>query len=442
MSKPPPDIKVRHAVATWPADAPRGAVSAFCRKHGVSRAWFYQVRAAVAAVGPVRALEKKPPVPLGRPTATAPVMVDLVLGTRAELEQAGFDHGPLSVIAKLARQGFDPPSRATVARIFSRAGVVVPQPRKKPRSAYLRFVYPQPNACWQIDSTEWVLADGTKVAIFQLVDDHSRLALASSVATGETSEAAIAIVTLAIQRHGVPEKFLSDNGAALNPTRRGRTGALVEFLTVRGVQPITGKPYKPTTQGKNERFHQTLHRYLRRQAPAASMEILQAQIDTFDRYYNTERVHQALDAGQTPQEAWNATPKAPAPTPPAPAGSLSPERHGTQRRVDRQGCATVLGTHFKMGKEHIGTTVHVIYDDAIIMFFGPQGIEIISHPRPPRGTPYVGNGKPSGITADPVGARKKRTRYPRKSNPTPGPKEQTTTTNCLNGMRHQLSTPT
>jgi transposase InsO family protein len=261
-------------------------------------------------------------------------MVDLVLGTRAELEQAGFDHGPLSVIAKLARQGFDPPSRATVARIFSRAGVVVPQPRKKPRSAYLRFVYPQPNACWQIDSTEWVLADGTKVAIFQLVDDHSRLALASSVATGETSEAAIAIVTLAIQRHGVPEKFLSDNGAALNPTRRGRTGALVEFLTVRGVQPVTGKPYKPTTQGKNERFHQTLHRYLRRQAPAASMEILQAQIDTFDRYYNTERVHQALDAGQTPQEAWNATPKAPAPTPPSASGESQPRtpRHATTRR--------------------------------------------------------------------------------------------------------------
>jgi putative transposase len=40
-----------------------------------------------------------------------------------------------------------------------------------------------------------------------------------------------------------------------------------------------------------------------------------------------------------------------------------------------------------MGKEHIGQTVHVIYDAATIMFFGPQGTEIISHPRPPKVTP-------------------------------------------------------
>ncbi|WP_307026709.1 DDE-type integrase/transposase/recombinase [Arthrobacter globiformis] len=319
MSKSQPDIRIRHAVATWSEDSPRGAVSAFCRKHNVSRAWFYRVRAAAAEVGPVKALEKRPTLPSTMPTATAPGMVDLLLGARAELKKLGLDHGPLSVIAKLSRQGFRPPSRATVARIFARAGVVVPEPRKKPRSAYKRFVYPQPNACWQIDSTEWQLADGRKVAIFQLIDDHSRLALASLVATGETSAAAIAVVTLAIECHGAPQKFLSDNGSALNPTRRGRTGALVEFLKARGIEPITGKPYKPTTQGKNERFHQTLHRYLHRQPPAPSMPVLQLQVDAFDLYYNNEREHQGLPPGLTPREAWDATPKTPPPAPPEPA---------------------------------------------------------------------------------------------------------------------------
>ncbi|MFP5019052.1 DDE-type integrase/transposase/recombinase, partial [Paenarthrobacter ureafaciens] len=80
-------------------------------------------------------------------------------------------------------------------------------------------------------------AGGQKVAIFQLVDDHSRLALSSLVATGETSAAAIAVVTQAIERHGTPQRFLSDIGAALNPTRRGRTGALVEFLKAKGIEP-------------------------------------------------------------------------------------------------------------------------------------------------------------------------------------------------------------
>jgi transposase InsO family protein len=354
-------------------------------------------------------------------------MVDLVLGTRAELKEAGHDHGPLSVVAKLTRLGFTPPSRATVARIFARAGVVVPEPRKKPRSAYKRFVYPQPNACWQIDSTEWLLADRTKVAVFQLIDDHSRLALASLVASGETSAAAIAVVTLAIERHGTPQKFLSDNGAALNPTRRGRSGALVEFLTAKGVQPITGKPYKPTTQGKNERFHQTLHKYLHGQPPAETMAALQAQIDTFDHYYNTEREHQGLAPGTTPREAWNATPKTPAPVPPEPGLAPGSDRRSMRRIVRKDGCVTVLGTHFQMGKEHVGQTIHIICSETTLMFFGPQGIEIISHARPPKGTPYVGNGKPSGIAADPAGARSKRTSYPRRTDIRTTPPHQLST---------------
>ncbi|GAC1488814.1 MAG: hypothetical protein NVS2B15_05910 [Pseudarthrobacter sp.] len=57
-------------------------MSAFCRKHNVSRAWFYQVRAAAGKVGSVKALEKKSSAPLTRPTATSPGMNDLLLATR------------------------------------------------------------------------------------------------------------------------------------------------------------------------------------------------------------------------------------------------------------------------------------------------------------------------------------------------------------------------
>jgi hypothetical protein len=289
-----------------------------------------------------------------------------------------------------------------------------------------------------------VLADGTKVAIFQLIDDHSRLALASLVASGETSAAAIAVVTLAIERHGAPQKFLSDNGSALNPTRRGRTGALVEFLKARGIEPITGKPYKPTTQGKNERFHQTLHRYLHRQPPAPSIAALQLQVDAFDLYYNNEREHQGLPPGMTPREAWDATPKTPPPVAPEPT-IAGPDRLSAQRTVDRNGCATVLGTHFKLGKEHIGTTVHILYDDAAIIFFGAQGTEIISHPRPAPGTPYVGNGKPTGVAADPRGARKKRTAYPAAQAPPPNARERNVhtaheTSTVYEVLRQEVST--
>jgi transposase InsO family protein len=74
----------------------------------------------------------------------------------------------------------------------------------------------------------------------------------------------------------VPQRLLSDNGIALNPSRRGYRGQLVEHVAALGVAAITGKPYRPTTQGKNERFHQTLFRYLDKQPLAETPAELQA----------------------------------------------------------------------------------------------------------------------------------------------------------------------
>ncbi|WP_460624695.1 DDE-type integrase/transposase/recombinase [Isoptericola nanjingensis] len=135
-------------------------------------------------------------------------------------------------------------------------------------------MYPAPNACWQLDATEYVLTGGCECVIFQLIDDHSRYAVASHVAWGETAEGAIAVVDKAIAAHGVPQRLLSDNGAALNPSRRGYVGQLVAHVSALGTEPITGKPTKPTTQGKNERFHQTLFRYLDKQPLADTLEQL------------------------------------------------------------------------------------------------------------------------------------------------------------------------
>lgn len=141
---------------------------------------------------------------------------------RAALAQSGLDHGPISVYEKMRSLGMEPvPSTASLARIFRDQGVARVEPRKKPRASYRRFVYPAPNACWPLDATEYVLTGGRKCVIFQLIDHRSRLAVASHVTWGETSDGAIAVVSKGIQAHGVPQRLLSDNGAALNPFRRG-----------------------------------------------------------------------------------------------------------------------------------------------------------------------------------------------------------------------------
>src|SRR4030095_8235716 len=136
------------------------------------------------------------------------------VGVRSALEQSGLDHGPISVYEKMRTLGMDAPSVASLARIFRDTGVARVEPRKKPRAAFRRFVYPAPNACWQLDATEYVLTGGRKCVIFQLIDDLSRFAVATHVTWGEPSEGAIAVVKKGIAAHGVPQRLLTDNGAA------------------------------------------------------------------------------------------------------------------------------------------------------------------------------------------------------------------------------------
>lgn len=115
--------------------------------------------------------------------------------------------------------------------MFRDAGVARAAPYKRPRASFRRFVYPAPNECWQLDATEYVLTGGRKCVIFQLIDDHSRLAVASHVVAGGTSDAAVHIVAKGIAAHGVPQRLLTDNGVALNPSRSGIVGQLVDYVT-------------------------------------------------------------------------------------------------------------------------------------------------------------------------------------------------------------------
>ncbi|WP_025157194.1 IS481 family transposase [Leifsonia aquatica] len=408
----PIDPRIRLAIAQWPDDAPHGAISTFCIEHSISRKSFYELRKRAQTEGPAAVLEPRSRRPKSSPARIQDNMKSQALQVRAALELSGLDHGPISVHDRMRSMGIDSvPSIASLARIFREAGVAKLEPKKKPRSAWRRFVYPAPNACWQLDATEYVLTGGRKCVIFQLIDDHSRFAVASHVAWGETSEAAVAIFDKGVRAHGVPQRLLSDNGAALNPSRRGILGQLVKHASALGTEAITGKPYKPTTQGKNERFHQTLFRYLDKQPLATTLAELQGQVDTFDRIYNTQRPHQGLPGRATPQTAWDATPKADAPRPkpeqPLFARTASKRFHRAPaptelpdgvvlRNLSSAGTFTLGRVTYIVGGQYRFQQVLAIVDGDTITVSNLDGEILIEHTRPPAGVTYVGNGRPSG----------------------------------------------
>ncbi len=71
------------------------------------------------------------------------------------------------------------PSRATIWTL-RREGLIVPQPQKRLHSSLIRFEADPPNETWQTDVTHWHLQDGEHVEIMNMIDDHSRLFLASN----------------------------------------------------------------------------------------------------------------------------------------------------------------------------------------------------------------------------------------------------------------------
>ncbi len=414
----PIDPRVRLAISQWPDDAPRGAVSTFCAEHGISRKSFYELRKRAKTDGPAAVLEPRTRRPKSSPSTFSDEVKQQAVAVRAALEASGLDHGPISVHDKMRAMGLaSVPSTASLARIFREAGVARREPRKKPRSAWRRFVYPAPNACWQLDGTEYVLTGGRTCVILQLIDDHSRYAVASHVAWGETVEAAIAVFDKAVAAHGVPQRLLSDNGIALNPSRRGFLGQLVEHVARLGVEAITGKPYKPTTQGKNERFHQTLFRYLDKQPLASTLADLQSQVDAFDQIYNTERPHQGLPGRVTPLTAWEATPKAetprpktvvplfdrPAPRPrPAPPVPLDLPAGTRVRRVSTAGTIGLNQVRYMVDVQRAFEHVLVFSDGDKIIVTDTHGEVLAEHTRPATGVRYIGNGRPRGSRPKPA----------------------------------------
>lgn len=327
------------------------------RLHGISRSWLYRLLGRYREGG-YPALAPRSRRPRSCSHRTPPELEAAIVALRAELAEAGHDAGPATIAHHLGRRSTQVPSVATVWRILRRHGLITPQPHKRPRSSFVRFEAALPNELWQADTTHWRLADGSDVEILNLIDDHSRLLLAAdafrTVKGGDVVRTFLAVAEI----HGAPAGLLTDNGAVFTGgPRRGRIRLETELERL-GVVAKHSTPNHPQTCGKVERFHQTLKRYLVRQPPAASLAILQLQLDAFRRYYNAERPHRALH-GRTPVVAFNTRLKA-RPT----VDQARAHFRVRTDRVSKAGNVTVRYLsrlrHIGLGRSHAGEPVRLL----------------------------------------------------------------------------------
>ena len=368
------------------------------RQYGVSTVWVGKLVARWRAGG-WDAVEKQSTRPKSNPNAVPPATIDAVLALRAELTTDGLDAGPHTLSAHLERRGLPAPSVTTIWRILTRAGVVTPEPRKRPRRTYIRFEADLPNECWQADFTHWPLADGADSEILTFLDDHSRYAISVTAHRVVTGPIVLAAFRAAIDAHGTPASTLTDNGMVFTTRFRAGRNGFERELVVLGVEQKNGRPNHPQTQGKVERFQQTMKKWLTAHPLAPTLPVLQGLLDAFVHDYNHTRPHRSLRK-RTPAEAYTGRAKA------TPTG-----RDGHWRirhdKIDTTGAVTLRHAsrlhHIGIGTRHAGTPVRLLIHDLHITViatstgqilrdlvldptrdYQPRGVK----PGPPKGSPH------------------------------------------------------
>jgi len=298
------------------------------------------------------------------PTRIREPTVKRIIALRDQLANQGLDAGPETIRWHLQQHGETAPSVSTIRRHLIAANKITPEPRKRPKSSYIRFEADLPNETWQTDMTHWRLASGADVEVLSWLDDHSRYALSVTAHQRVTGKIVVETFKRTAQTCGFPASVLSDNAMYFTTRFSGGKGGrnhLETLLVSLGIDQKHSRPNHPTTCGKVERFQQTLKKWLRKQPAPTSIANLQTLLDRFVKIYNFERPHKSLKR-TTPDVAYQRLPKA------TPAGSTAGGHHRIRRdRVDSTGKITIRygGQMFRIGigRAHKHQPVIALIDD-------------------------------------------------------------------------------
>src|SRR6478609_7789444 len=287
--------------------------------YGVARSWIYELLTRYRDEGEA-AFEPRSKAPKTSPGATPAETAELVLRLRQQLHEAGHDAGADTLRWHLQQHHAITISRATVHRILTRAGAITPEPKKRPKSSYIRFQAAMPNQTWQSDFTHYPLTDTVAfpkgIEIITWLDDCTRYALHVSAHPAITTPIVVATFRKTAGQHGIPASTLTDNGMVYTVRlagigRQGGRNGFEQQLRDWHVVQKNSRPNHPTTCGKVERFQQTMKNWLRTQPdqPTTIAE-LQALLDAFVAEYNHRRPHRSLPHRATPAAVYTSLPKA------------------------------------------------------------------------------------------------------------------------------------
>ncbi len=160
-----------------------------------------------------------------------------------------------------------------------------------------------PNQLWQTDFTYLKIIGWGWYYLSTILDDYSRYIIAWKLCTTMRAEDVTDTLELALAASGCDQahvrhkpRLLSDNGPSYV------AGELADWLNDRNMRHVRGAPFHPQTQGKIERWHQTLKNRILLENYYLPGD-LEAQVEAFVEHYNHQRYHESL-RNVTPADAY------------------------------------------------------------------------------------------------------------------------------------------
>jgi transposase len=326
------------------------------------------------------AFEPRSRRPRSSPNRVPTEVVERIVNLRVELTGAGLDAGPATIAWHLERHHDVVVSTSTIRRRLLGAGLIIPEPKTRPKTSYLRFEAAVPNECWQSDFTHWALAEGSGCEILTWLDDHARYALSVTAHRAVTGPTVAETFGKAAGHNGYPASVLTDNAMVYTTRFAGGRG---------GRRPTRDHPRRPRDHPETLPSQPPHHLRQGRAVPADPQALARRPTprqDPLRAPRPTRRLRRALQ--QPPP------PPLPGPTHPhrrlRPATQASPHGLGAgthhpvrHDRIDKTGAISLRRAgrlhHIGIGRTHAGRTVLVLIDDLDIRVIDTTTGQILRH---------------------------------------------------------------
>lgn len=314
-------------------------VSDLAREYGVSRKTIYKFKTRFETEGPAGLQDRtRRPRRLAR---ALPVEIETAV-LQLKKKYPTWGAKKIRVLLPKAHPGMHVPARSTIHEILRRNGAVTPRPkRRRARASGDRLTKPtRPNQVWAADfKGQFRLGDRTLCFPLTASDLYSRYLLLCEALPGTGERSAIACFLRAFRQYGIPDVIRTDNGVPFASVGQWGLSKLSVLWLRLGIRVERIAPGHPEQNGIHERMHRTLKIETTRPAGRHLLE-QQERFDHFDRVYNRQRPHEALDM-KVPADRYRASARL--------LGPKLPDIHyafaDDVRTVDAHGKIRLFGRH-------------------------------------------------------------------------------------------------